>query len=99
MSIGAKLGIFLAKVAIAILLGNVLFHVVADLPFDMPYRVDAATRWLLHVFGSDGLANPDDMEVVVGFALAIVTTSVGVLLVWGGHGLFRRLTARRRLHA
>lgn len=99
MSVGAKFAIFLAKAIIAILIGNVLFHVVVNLPFDMPYRLDMASRWLLHGLGRDDLANPDDMEIIVGLAAALMTTAVGAVIVWGGHALVKRMSAARRSHA
>ncbi len=82
--------VFVAKLIAAILIGRWLFGVIEHLPMDMPDSVEEATRWVLHGIGRDDLANADDMEVIVGTAVALLTTAIGVVLVWGGHGLARR---------
>ena len=94
MSMRTTVGVFLAKAVAAILLGNVLFRAAAALPFDMPYRVDMATRWLLRTLGRQDLANPDDMEVIVGLALAAIATAIGAIIVRGACALVGRLSAR-----
>lgn len=95
----SKVATFVAKIMVAILIGNVLFRIIAGASFDMPYSVEMPVKWLLRSLGHDDLTNADDMEVIVGLGVAVVTTVIGAFAVWGGHGVLRRLAARLRLHA
>ena len=90
----SKVVIFLAKAIAAFLVGDVLFHLIAGLPFDMPFSVEMALKRTLRTLGRGDLTDTDDIEDIAALVVAVVTTAVGVAVVWGGHALIRRLAVR-----
>lgn len=60
----------------------------------MQYGVARAVKGLLRALGHDELTDADDMEAIVGIAVAVVTIVIAAAFVWGVHVAIRRLARR-----
>lgn len=91
--------IVLAKVVVTLVGGWVLTGVISNLPYNMPWFLDESIRFVLRVTGNDGLANPDDMEVIATLVILLASLVAVGIVVWAGarflvEPMLRRLKLR-----
>ncbi|PCE26238.1 hypothetical protein BWP39_17090 [Paraburkholderia acidicola] len=74
----------LVKVIVTLVGGWVLAGVISSQPYEMPWFLDDSIRFVLRVTGNDGLANPDDMEVIATLIVLVASVMIVGIVVWLG---------------
>lgn len=86
-----RVSLWLLNVIVTIVGGWCLSWTINLWTINLPYPIDIAIRWGLHIVGHDELANTDDLEtIVVLLYLCLCWIAVG-LAVW----VTNRLRAKR----
>ncbi|CAG4911447.1 hypothetical protein [Paraburkholderia gardini] len=91
-----KTVLYVGNLALTVIGAFFLVRLFLTLPFNMPDAVDEFLRAMLHIFGQDEMANPDDMEVLsvlLYFCIALIIVGFAVS---GLNILFRRRCATWR---
>ncbi|WP_186192485.1 hypothetical protein [Burkholderia gladioli] len=90
-----KIGLIALNVVVTLAGGWVLGTLIISQAGNMPEWMDHALRVLLHITGSEELANPDDLPTLGMLAILIASIIVCGLLVWIANVAIGRARTRR----
>jgi hypothetical protein len=88
-----RAALVIARVVLAIVLGDLLARYIASLPYEMSPLTDSI-RFALRAFGQTQLDNPDDIETLALVVILLASIGVAALAVWLATRGLRALRAR-----
>ncbi|WP_186135538.1 hypothetical protein [Burkholderia gladioli] len=90
-----KFGLLALNIAVTLLGGWILAHIIVAMTDDMPEWLESALTAVLHATGQDQLANPVDLPALGMLAILIASIIVCGLLVWIANIAIGRALTRR----